>query len=70
MKELCLREQLFAKQAKSDLASASAVWKTQLLKLEPFLMTKTEPRLVWLPKTHEEKTSAALSRRHEEVIFL
>jgi isoleucyl-tRNA synthetase len=56
-----------AKKEKQDIAASTAAWKVQVSKLEKYLMTKTEPNLAWLPKTHDDRTSAAIANRHDEV---
>ena len=58
---------IIAKREKQDIQTASASWKAQVQRLEKYLLTTTEPRLTWLPKSFEEKTSEAIARRPDEV---
>lgn len=64
-KELTLREELLNKQAQTEAKLLEARLREHEERLGQFICTQTEPRLYWLPRTHNERTTdlVELSRK-------
>ena len=59
---------MLLKKLRIKLEANSTAWKSHQVTLEPFLVTTgTEPRLAWLPKTHNATTQGLLDKRPAEV---
>jgi hypothetical protein len=56
------------KKRKSEMPTHFAAWETKTMKPSvSFLVTKTTPKLFWIPGRHNEKTKSMLENRSDEV---
>uniref|UniRef100_A0A7S2R5E1 Pinin/SDK/MemA protein domain-containing protein n=1 Tax=Rhizochromulina marina TaxID=1034831 RepID=A0A7S2R5E1_9STRA len=60
-KALTRRDEILVEMRKTERALMTADWEKRQRQLEPFIATKAQPAIYWLPKDHNDATTALLA---------